>query len=174
MSLGLIKGAIKSLIRFGLEVILQALDTALISSVLIGKQCWPAARLCSFVCGGGFMFADMYSRAWLLVFMTTSFSLSGHRAWWGQVSLLFLFVIWFLKESVYFTGANNYYLYCQFRTTEYAENFHIWEASPEGFFPFFPMNVFFSISWEFFLIWCEVLGQGCRMCQIVKPSEANS
>jgi len=31
-------------------------------------------------------------------------------------------------------------------------------------FPFFsPVKGFFSISWEFFLTRCEVLGQGCRM-----------
>jgi len=29
---------------------------------------------------------------------------------------------------------------------------------------FFPVKGFFSIYWEFFLIWCEVKGQGCRMC----------
>jgi len=35
-----------------------------------------------------------------------------------------------------------------------------------GFFPlfYFPRESFFSISWEFFLIRCEVLGHGCRMC----------
>jgi len=32
------------------------------------------------------------------------------------------------------------------------------------FFLFFPPERFFSISWEFFLIRCEVLGQECRMC----------
>jgi len=37
-------------------------------------------------------------------------------------------------------------------------------CSPDGFFPFFPHERFFSISWVFFLIRCEVLGQGCRMC----------
>jgi len=36
-------------------------------------------------------------------------------------------------------------------------------CSPEGFFPFLPVKVFCSISWELFLIRCEVLGQGCRM-----------
>jgi len=30
--------------------------------------------------------------------------------------------------------------------------------------PYFPCESFFSISWEFLLIWCEVKGQGCRMC----------
>jgi len=29
------------------------------------------------------------------------------------------------------------------------------------------------VVWEFFLIRCEVLGQGCQCVQIVKPSEAN-
>jgi len=29
------------------------------------------------------------------------------------------------------------------------------------------------VVWEFFLIRCEVLGQGCLCVQIVKPSEAN-
>jgi len=29
---------------------------------------------------------------------------------------------------------------------------------------FFPRESFFSVSWEFFLIRCEVKGQGCRMC----------
>jgi len=33
-----------------------------------------------------------------------------------------------------------------------------------GLLHFFPVKVFFSISWEFFLIRCEVKGQGCRMC----------
>jgi len=33
------------------------------------------------------------------------------------------------------------------------------------FLPFFPqVKSFFYISWEFFLIRCEVKGQGCRMC----------
>jgi len=32
------------------------------------------------------------------------------------------------------------------------------------FLPFFPCERFLNISWEFFLIRCEVLGQGCRMC----------
>jgi len=41
-------------------------------------------------------------------------------------------------------------------------------CSPEGFFPFFPRESFFSISWEFFLIRCEVLGQGCHMCKDCK------
>jgi len=32
------------------------------------------------------------------------------------------------------------------------------------FLPFFPCESFFSICWDFFLIRCEVLGQGCQMC----------
>jgi len=32
------------------------------------------------------------------------------------------------------------------------------------FLPFLPCERVFSISWEFFLIRCEVLGPGCRMC----------
>jgi len=34
-------------------------------------------------------------------------------------------------------------------------------VSPEGFFPFFPCE---KVIWEFLLMRCEVLGQGCRMC----------
>jgi len=45
--------------------------------------------------------------------------------------------------------------------------------SPEGFFPFLPVKVFFSISWKLFLIRCEVKGQVCLYVQIVKPSEDN-
>jgi len=37
-------------------------------------------------------------------------------------------------------------------------------CSPEGFFTFFPWRVI----WEFFLIRCEVLEQGCLCVQIVK------
>jgi len=40
-------------------------------------------------------------------------------------------------------------------------------CSPEGFF------TFFSVVWEFFLIRCEVKGQGCLCVQIVKHSETN-
>jgi len=37
--------------------------------------------------------------------------------------------------------------------------------SPEGFFPLFSLwTFFFFISWEFFLLRCEVLGQRCCMC----------
>jgi len=42
-----------------------------------------------------------------------------------------------------------------------------------SFLPLFPCKSFFSIFWEFFLIRCEVLGQGCLCVQIVKPFEAN-
>jgi len=37
-------------------------------------------------------------------------------------------------------------------------------CSPEGFFTFFPVKGFISIFWWFFLIRCEVKGQGCFMC----------
>jgi len=37
-------------------------------------------------------------------------------------------------------------------------------AAPEGFFTFVPVNFFVPSFWEFFLIRCEVKGQGCRMC----------
>jgi len=35
-------------------------------------------------------------------------------------------------------------------------------------------SLFYPVVWEFFLIRCEVLGQGCLCVQIVKPSEGNS
>lgn len=80
MAWGLIKEAIKRLIRFGPEVILPALDMAVISSVLIGKQCWPAVVLCSFVCGGSFMFACAVEHdclfLWLYPFQTLAI---GHK-----------------------------------------------------------------------------------------------
>jgi len=48
-------------------------------------------------------------------------------------------------------------------------------CSPEGFFPpqvlpFFPLETDFSISWEFFLIRCEVKGQGCCTLSKIHPS----
>jgi len=48
---------------------------------------------------------------------------------------------------------------------------------PSNTFPIFSVKGFFSIFWEFFLIRCEVKGQGCLYVysvQIVKPSGANS
>jgi len=41
------------------------------------------------------------------------------------------------------------------------------------FLPFFPCEGFFSISWEFFLIRCEVKGQGCRLCTDCKALWGN-
>jgi len=42
------------------------------------------------------------------------------------------------------------------------------------FLPFFPCESFFSLLFgSFFLIRCELLGQGCLCVQIVKPSEAH-
>jgi len=38
---------------------------------------------------------------------------------------------------------------------------------------YFLRESLFSISWEFFLIRCEVKGQGCLCVQIGKPFEAN-
>jgi len=47
-------------------------------------------------------------------------------------------------------------------------------CSSEGFFPFFPCESFFSISWELLLIRCEVLGQDVICVQIVMLTKANS
>lgn len=70
------KGGYKKTHPFGLEVILIAMDTAVISSWLVGERCWPA--VCSFVYGGSFVLADMYSKAWLHVSMAIFFLYPGH------------------------------------------------------------------------------------------------
>jgi len=45
--------------------------------------------------------------------------------------------------------------------------------SPEGFFTFYPREMFLSISVELFLIRCEVKGQGCLCVQVINPSEGS-
>jgi len=65
--------------------------------------------------------------------------------------------------------SSNVLLLCCTNSLRTHDVYCIWRGillccSPEGFFPFFPVKGCFPFFGEFFLIRCEVLGQGCCMC----------